>query len=156
MFICIFLFKFSKMEILVVEAKKLVWSCLKFLNSFTSSITFCVVISSSKLKLISSHKISHKSVHENHWGHCSLITKRSAISLKFLDKWQLQISKYLLLSGLVVQCRPVVRKVQVWTPGGEPKNFQNCFSSAETRQPVNHMRCKARGCLLLSVLCWGK
>ena len=41
----------------------------------------------------------------------------------------------------------------VQTQGGEPKNFQYRLSSAETQQPVDRLRRKARGCLVLSVLC---
>ena len=44
----------------------------------------------------------------------------------------------------------------VRTPGKEPKNFQNWLSSAENHQPDDRMQHKARGCLVLSVLCWGK
>ena len=42
---------------------------------------------------------------------------------------------------------------EVRTLGGEPTNFQNSPSSAVTQQPVDHMRHKAKGCLVLSVLC---
>ena len=57
------------------------------------------------------------------------------------------------LSGLVVERLPAVLKVGVQTWGGEPKNFQYRLSSAETQQSVDRMRRKARGCLVLSVLC---
>ena len=57
------------------------------------------------------------------------------------------------LSGLVVERRPVALKAGVQTQDGEPKNFQYGLSSAETQQPVDRMRRKARGCLVLSVLC---
>ena len=40
-----------------------------------------------------------------------------------------------------------------WSTVVEPKNFQNRLSSAETQQPVDRMQRKARGCLVLSVLC---
>ena len=56
------------------------------------------------------------------------------------------------LSGLVVECSPAALKAEVQTRGGEPKNFQYRLSSAETQQPVDRMRRKARGCLVLSVL----
>ena len=43
---------------------------------------------------------------------------------------------------------------RVQTLDGEPKNFQYRSLSAETQQPVDRMRHKARGCLLvLNVLC---
>ena len=69
--------------------------------------------------------------------------------MKVLDgtelKWQ--------LSGLVVECQPAALKAGVQAPDGKPKNFQHRLSSAETQQPVDHMRHKATGCLVLSVLC---
>ena len=55
--------------------------------------------------------------------------------------------------GLVVEGRPAALKAGVQTTHGEPKNFQYRHSSAETQQPVDRMRRKARGCLVLSVLC---
>ena len=57
------------------------------------------------------------------------------------------------LSGLMVERPPAALKAWVQTPGGEPENFQTRLSSAETQQPVDRMRRKARGCLVLSVLC---
>ena len=57
------------------------------------------------------------------------------------------------LSGLVVERRPAALKAGVQTQGEEPKNFQYRLSSAETQQPVDRMRRKARGCLVLGVLC---
>ena len=57
------------------------------------------------------------------------------------------------LSGLVVEHLPAALKAGVQTQGREPKNFQYRLSSAETQQPVDRMRRKARGCLVLSVLC---
>ena len=57
------------------------------------------------------------------------------------------------MSGLVVERWPAALKAGVQTQGGEPKNFQYRPSSAETQQPVDRMRRKARGCLVLSVLC---
>ena len=55
--------------------------------------------------------------------------------------------------GLVVERRPAALKAGVQSQGGEPKNFQYRLSSAESQQPVDRMRRKARGCLVLSVLC---
>ena len=57
------------------------------------------------------------------------------------------------LSGLVVERWPAAQEAGVQTRGGEPRNFQYRLSSAETQQPVDRMRRKARGCLVLSVLC---
>ena len=58
------------------------------------------------------------------------------------------------LSGLVAESRPAALKAFVQTLGWKPKNFQTWLSSAETQQPVNSMRCKVRGCLVLfGVLC---
>ena len=57
------------------------------------------------------------------------------------------------LSGLVVERWPAALEAGVQTRGGEPMNFQYRLSSAETQQPVDRMRRKARGCLVLSVLC---
>ena len=57
------------------------------------------------------------------------------------------------LSGPVVERWPAALKAGVQTQVGEPKNFQYRLSSAETQQPVDRMRRKARGCLVLSVLC---
>ena len=57
------------------------------------------------------------------------------------------------LSGLVVERLPATLKAGFQTRGGEHKNFQYRLSSAETQQPVDRMRRKARGCLVLSVLC---
>ena len=56
------------------------------------------------------------------------------------------------VSGLVVECWPAALKAEVQTPDEEPKNLQYRFSSAETLQPGDHKRYKARGCLVLSVL----
>ena len=61
------------------------------------------------------------------------------------------------LSGAVVKAAGLLRcRSCCLNPGGKPKNFQNWFSSTETQQPLNCMRCKARGCLVLSVLSRGK
>ena len=60
---------------------------------------------------------------------------------------------YRQLGGLIVEHRPAALKILVQTTGGEPKNFQTWLSSAETQQPVDRKRRKARGCLVLSVLC---
>ena len=57
------------------------------------------------------------------------------------------------LSGLVVERWPAALEAGVHTQGGEPKNFQYRLSSAETQQSVDRMQHKARGCLVLSVLC---
>ena len=57
------------------------------------------------------------------------------------------------LNDLVVECQPAALKMGVQTLDGEPKNFQYRLLSTETRQPVDRMRHKARGCLILSALC---
>ena len=54
---------------------------------------------------------------------------------------------------LVVERWPAALKAGVQSRGGEPKNFQYRLSSAESQQPVDRMRRKARGCLVLGVLC---
>ena len=59
---------------------------------------------------------------------------------------------YGLLNGLVVECRPASLKASVQTLDGEPKNLQYHLSSAETQHPVDRIRHKARGCLVVSVL----
>ena len=55
--------------------------------------------------------------------------------------------------GLVVERWPDALKAGVQSRGGEPKNFQYRLSSAGSQQPVDRMRRKARGCLVLGVLC---
>ena len=53
------------------------------------------------------------------------------------------------LNDLVVECQPAALKMGVQTLDGEPKNFQYRLLSTETLQPVDHMRHKAGGCLVL-------
>ena len=57
------------------------------------------------------------------------------------------------LSGLVVECQPAALKAGVQTQDGEPTNFQYRLSSGETKPPDNRIQHKAKGCLVLSVLC---
>ena len=52
---------------------------------------------------------------------------------------------------MVVEYRPAELKVVVSNPGWAPKNFQHWLSLAETQQPVDGMRCKAIGYVVLSV-----
>ena len=72
-----------------------------------------------------------------------------------MDLWgeKLHFKNTRQLSGLVVESRPAVLKAWVQIRGGEPKNFQNWLSSAETKQPVDRMQHKARGNVVLDVLC---
>ena len=69
------------------------------------------------------------------------------------DETAVQLHDIGQFSGLLVECWPTALKAGVQTEDGEPKNFQYGLSSAEIQQPVDCMRRKARGCLVLSVLC---
>ena len=57
------------------------------------------------------------------------------------------------LSGLVVRMPACCAEGGGSNPGLGAQDFQYRLSSAETQQPVDRMRRKARGCLVLSVLC---
>ena len=57
------------------------------------------------------------------------------------------------LSGLVVRMPACCAEGGGSNPGWGTQDFQYRLSSAETQQPVDRMRRKARGCLVLSVLC---
>ena len=69
------------------------------------------------------------------------------------DETAVQLHDIGKFSGLLVECWPTATKAGVQTQDGGPKNFQYCLSSARTRQSVDRMRSKARGFLVLSVLC---
>ena len=57
------------------------------------------------------------------------------------------------LSGLVVRMPACCAEGGGSNPGWGAQDFQYRLSSAETQQPVDRMRRKARGCLVLSDLC---
>ena len=57
------------------------------------------------------------------------------------------------LSGVVVRMPACCAEGGGSNPGWGAQDFQYRLSSAETQQPVDRMRRKARGCLVLSVLC---
>ena len=63
------------------------------------------------------------------------------------------MSDFRQLSGLVVERWPAALEAGGSNPGWGAQEFSIRLSSAETQQPVDRMRRKARGCLVLSVLC---
>ena len=73
------------------------------------------------------------------------------MSFEMKENFKMEVIRQ--LSGLVAERWPAALEAGGQTLGGGPKNFQNRLSSAETQQPVDRMRRKARGCLVLSVLC---
>ena len=62
-------------------------------------------------------------------------------------------SRHRRLSGLVVRVPACCAEGGGLNPEWGAQDFQYRLSSAETQQPVDRMRRKARGCLVLSVLC---
>ena len=89
------------------------------------------------------------------------VTKKSDIFISFYSgiavnhaeksyRFSICPTTFFLENDAPVCCRPGFK---VQTLGGEPKNFQTWLSSAQTQQPIDCMLCKARGYLVLGVLC---
>ena len=130
-------------------------------------------------KIISCHYLSWKSPSLGQTGHNDLTRTDVVRCSKYLKVWkknfdlvycasswidrrmefqaarlllsQMHIFPKLSLAAVLSGGRiPLRWRSWVGTPGGDLKNFQNWLSSAKTHQPINCMRRKAIGCLLLS------
>ena len=94
--------------------------------------------------------------HHNMQGIGVWICTWSCSRHNIVEKWKKNIIRLFLKTegkDMVVEYRPAELKVVVSNSGWAPKNFQHWLSLTETQQPVDGMQCKAKGYVVLSVLC---